>query len=158
MQSTINIGLNEHDRRKITEGLSHFLADSYTLYLMTHNFHWNVKGAMFQTLHTMFETQYTELALAVDAIAERIRALGFPVPATFHEFVKLTTIKEPTGVPVARDMIYELIQGHEGVIRTARTLFPIAEGAGDDVTAGILINRMEIHEKTAWMLRSLLDD
>ncbi len=158
MLSTINTGINEQDRKKITEGLSYFLADSYTLYLMTHNFHWNVKGAMFQTLHLMFESQYNELALAVDTIAERIRALGFAAPGTLHEFSKLTSIKEPTGVPVARDMIYELMQGHETVVRTARTLFPIVQSAGDDVTASLLTNRMEIHEKTSWMLRSMLDD
>ncbi|HPI39854.1 MAG TPA: Dps family protein [Pseudobdellovibrionaceae bacterium] len=158
MKSNISIGIKEEDRQKLAEGLSKLLADSYTLYLKTHNFHWNVKGPMFQTLHLMFETQYNELALAVDSIAERIRALGYPAPGTYHEFAKLTSIKEPTGVPVARDMIQQLVEGQEAVVRTARSILPQVESSGDEVTAGLLADRMEIHEKTAWMLRSLLEE
>lgn len=158
MKSNISIGIKEEDRHKLAEGLSKLLADSYTLYLKTHNFHWNVKGPMFQTLHLMFETQYNELALAVDSIAERIRALGYPAPGTYHEFAKLTSIKEPTGVPVARDMIQQLVEGQESVVRTARSILPQVESSGDEVTAGLLAARMEIHEKTAWMLRSLLEE
>lgn len=158
MKSNISVGIQDEDRQKIAEGLSRLLADSYTLYLKTHNFHWNVKGPMFQTLHLMFEAQYNELALAVDLIAERIRALGYPAPGTYREFSKLTSIKEPEGVPSARQMIQQLVEGQESVVRTARTILPIVEAAHDEVSSGLLADRMEIHEKTAWMLRSLLED
>lgn len=153
----IDIGINEKDRKAIATGLGNFLADSYTLYLMTHNFHWNVKGPMFNTLHLMFEGQYTELALAVDTIAERIRALGYPAPGTYGEFVKMSSIKEVSGQPAAEKMIKHLVEGHESVIRTARGLFPIVEKASDEPTADLLTQRMQLHEKTAWMLRSLLE-
>lgn len=152
----INIGIEEKDRKKIAEGLSKLLADSYTLYLQTHNFHWNVKGPMFQTLHLMFEQQYTELALAVDLIAERIRALGFPAPGTYAEFSELSSIKELRGVPEAQKMIEILIDGQEAIVRTARSVFPIVDEAHDEPSADLLTQRMQIHEKTAWMLRSLL--
>ncbi len=150
-------GIKEADRKKIAEGLSRLLADSYTLYLTTHNFHWNVTGPMFQTLHTMFETQYTELAMAVDLIAERIRSLGFPAPGTYKEFAKLTSIEEPEGVPSAEEMIQQLVEGQEAVVRTARSIFPVVEKANDEVSADLLTQRMQLHEKTAWMLRSLLE-
>ena len=152
----INIGINEGDRHEIAEGLSRLLADTYTLYLKTHNFHWNVTGPMFQTLHIMFETQYTELATAVDDVAERIRALGFPAPGTYSDFAKLSSIPETPGVPNADDMIRLLVEGNESVVRTARAAFPAAERAGDESTADLLTERMRLHEKTAWMLRSLL--
>ncbi len=153
----INIGIKENDRKKIADGLSHLLADSYTLYLKTHNYHWNVTGPMFQTLHLMFEAQYTELALAVDLIAERIRALGFPAPGSYHEFAKLTSIKEEgDGVPNANEMIRRLVEGQEAVTRTARSLFPIVDKVSDEPTADLLTQRMQLHEKNAWMLRSLL--
>jgi starvation-inducible DNA-binding protein len=153
----IDIGITQEDRHKIVEGLSRFLADTYTLYLKTHNFHWNVKGPMFQTLHLMFETQYTELAEAVDLIAERIRALGSPAPGTYSMFAALTTIKEPDGVPDAQEMIRQLTQDQEAVVRTARNIFPLVEKAGDEPTADMLTQRMQVHEKTAWMLRSMLE-
>ena len=153
----INIGIDDKDRAKIAAGLASLLADSYTLYLKTHNFHWNVTGPMFQTLHVMFEAQYTELALAVDLIAERIRALGFPAPGSYGEFVKLTSIKDTTGVPKAEKMIRLLVEGQEAVVRTARSLFPVVEKAGDEATADLLTQRIQLHEKTAWMLRSLLE-
>ena len=143
--------------RQDREGLSRLLADSYTLYLTTHNFHWNVTGPMFNTLHLMFETQYNELALAVDEIAERIRALGFPAPGTYKEFQKLTSMAEPEGVPSAQDMIRLLVQGQEAVIKTARSIAPIADKASDEPTLDLLTQRMQVHEKTAWMLRSLLE-
>ena len=152
----INIGINKKDREKIAQGLGHLLADTYTLYLMTHNFHWNVKGPMFNTLHLMFEGQYNELALAVDAIAERIRALDFPAPGTYAEFVKLTSIKEVKGNPEAMKMIKHLVEGHEAVVRTARGLMKTVDAASDEPTADLLTQRMQIHEKTGWMLRSLL--
>ena len=152
----INIGIAEQDRQAIAEGLSKLLADTYTLYLKTHNFHWNVTGPMFQTLHLMFETQYNELALAVDLIAERIRALGFPAPGTYGEFAQLSSIKEEAGVPNAQDMIRLLVEGQEAVVRTARSVFPIVDQANDEPTADLLTQRMQTHEKTAWMLRSLL--
>ena len=154
----INIGIGEEERRGIAEGLSRLLADTYTLYLKTHNYHWNVTGPMFQTLHLMFEQQYTELALAVDLIAERIRALGFPAPATYAEFARLSSIEEEEGVPAAQVMIRKLVEGQEAVVRTARSVFPVVEGAGDQPTADLLTERMQVHEKTAWMLRSLLAD
>lgn len=154
----IDIGISEKDRARITVGLSRLLADTYTLYLKTHNFHWNVKGPMFNTLHLMFETQYDELALAVDAIAERIRSLGYPAPGTYSEFAKLTSIPESKGVPRAEEMIAQLVTGQETVARTAREVFPDAEAAGDESTADLLTQRLQTHEKTAWMLRSLLEN
>jgi starvation-inducible DNA-binding protein len=153
----VDIGIANKDRIAIAEGLSRVLADTYTLYLKTHNFHWNVTGPMFQTLHLMFETQYNELALAVDQIAERIRALGLPAPGTYTEFARLASIKESAGVPKAEDMIAELVKGQEAVVRTARSVFPLVEKANDQPTADLLTQRMQIHEKTAWMLRSLLE-
>ena len=153
----IDIGISEKDRKKIAAGLAKLLADTYTLYLKTHNFHWNVTGPMFQTLHLMFETQYNELALAVDLIAERIRSLGFPAPGTYSEYAKLSSIKETAGVPKAQDMIKLLVEGQEAVVRTARSIFPAAEAAHDEATADLLTQRIQLHEKTAWMLRSLLD-
>jgi starvation-inducible DNA-binding protein len=152
----INIGIEEQDRREIAEGLSKLLADTYTLYLKTHNFHWNVTGPMFQTLHLMFEQQYNELALAVDLIAERIRALGFPAPGTYKEFSKLSSITEEEGTPTAEEMIRKLVEGQEAVVRTARSVFPVVDRANDEPTADLLTQRMQVHEKTAWMLRSLL--
>jgi starvation-inducible DNA-binding protein len=154
----INIGIGEGERREIAGGLSRLLADTYTLYLKTHNYHWNVTGPMFQTLHLMFEQQYNELALAVDQIAERIRALGFNAPGTYAEFARLSSIKEEEGVPSAREMIRKLVEGQEAVARTARTVFPTVESANDQPTADLLTERMQVHEKTAWMLRSLLAD
>jgi starvation-inducible DNA-binding protein len=152
----IDIGITEKDRRDITEGLSRVLADTYTLYLKTHNFHWNVTGPMFNSLHLMFEAQYNELALAVDLIAERIRALGMPAPATYGEFIRLSSIKEEAGVPSAPEMVKILLQGHEAVVRTARAAFPVSEKASDQPTLDLLTQRMNVHEKAAWMLRSLL--
>ncbi len=152
----INIGINEKDRREIAEDLSRLLADTYTLYLKTHNFHWNVTGPMFQTLHLMFEQQYTELAQAVDEIAERIRALGFPAPGSYREFGKLTSIEEDQGELSAQDMIRALVTGQETVVRTARSIFPKVDKSNDEPTADLLTERMNVHEKTAWMLRSLL--
>ena len=154
---TINIGISENDRKTIAGELSKLLADSYTLYLKTHNFHWNVTGPMFQTLHLMFEQQYTELSTAVDLIAERIRALDVYAPATYREFSKLTSIKEPDNVPPSREMIQQLVEGHETVIRTARSAFASVENAHDEASADLLTQRMQLHEKTAWMLRSLLE-
>ena len=153
----IDIGITEKDRAAIAGGLGRLLADSYSLYLQTHNFHWNVTGPMFQTLHVMFEVQYTELALAVDLVAERIRALGFPAPATYSEFARLTSITEVAGVPKADAMIRLLVDGQETVVRTARSIFPLAESASDEATADLLTQRIQLHEKTAWMLRSLLE-
>ncbi len=153
----INIGIDEKERKRIADGLSKPLADSYTLYLQTHNFHWNVKGPMFQTLHVMFEQQYTELALAVDLIAERIRALGFPAPATYGQFVELSSIKEVKGVPGAHKMIEILIDGQEAIVRTARAISPLVDDAHDEPSADLLTQRMQTHEKAAWMLRSLLE-
>jgi len=152
----INIGMAENERHEIAQGLSKLLADTYTLYLKTHNFHWNVTGPMFRTLHLMFEEQYNELALAVDLIAERIRALGFPAPGTYREFVALSSIGEEDGVPSAEDMIRQLVEGQEAVVRTARSLFSTVDQANDEPTADLLTQRMQVHEKTAWMLRSLL--
>ena len=152
----INIGIDEKNRAAIAEGLSKLLADSYTLYLKTHNFHWNVTGPMFNTLHLMFETQYTELALAVDQIAERIRALGFPAPGSYAEFARLSSIGEAQGVPAAEDMIRELVEGQEALVRTARATFPDVDRASDEPSADLLTQRMQVHEKNAWMLRSML--
>jgi starvation-inducible DNA-binding protein len=153
----IDIGIKKKDREAIAEGLSRLLADTYTLYLKTHNFHWNVKGPMFQTLHLMFEAQYTELALAVDLIAERIRSLGFPAPGTYKQFAALSSIKETDGVPTATTMIKLLVEGQEAVAKTARSVFPVVDKASDEPTADLLTQRMQVHEKTAWMLRSLLE-
>ena len=153
----INIGIAEQDRQDIAKGLSSLLADTYTLYLKTHNFHWNVTGPMFQTLHLMFETQYTELALAVDLIAERIRSLGVYAPGTYKQFATLSSIKEEDGIPKAQDMIRLLVEGQEAVVRTARSLYPVVEKASDEATADLLTQRIQLHEKTAWMLRSLLE-
>jgi starvation-inducible DNA-binding protein len=154
----IDIGISVADREKIVRGLSALLADSYTLYLMTHNFHWNVTGPQFNSLHLMFMGQYTEQWNALDIIAERIRALGHPAPGTYKEFVKLASIKEVEGVPNANDMIRHLVAAQEATARTARKLFPVANAANDQPTADLLTQRLEIHEKTAWMLRSLLED
>lgn len=154
----IDIGISTNDRAKIAQGLADLLADSYTLYLMTHNFHWNVTGPMFNTLHLMFMEQYTEQWNALDMIAERIRALGFPAPGTYKEFVKRASIKEVEGTPKATDMIRHLVAAQEATARTARKLFPVVEEANDQPTADLLTQRLEVHEKTAWMLRSLLEE
>lgn len=153
----IDIGIKSSDRKKIVDGLAELLADSYTLYLMTHNFHWNVTGPQFNSLHQMFMTQYTEQWTALDLIAERIRALGYPAPGTYRQFVKLASIQEVEGVPSANDMIRHLVSAQEATARTARRLFPIVSGADDQPTADLLTQRLEVHEKTAWMLRSLLE-
>jgi starvation-inducible DNA-binding protein len=157
MVQTIDIGIAEADRKEIAAGLSRLLADTYTLYVKTHNFHWNVTGSLFNTLHQMFEQQYTELATAVDEIAERIRALGFHAPGSYAQFGELTSIQEETGVPSAQEMIAQLAKDQEIVARTAREVFPVADGAHDEPTADLLTQRMQIHEKTAWMLRSMLE-
>jgi starvation-inducible DNA-binding protein len=156
--SKIDIGLSEDERSEIAAGLSRFLADSYTLYLTTHNFHWNVKGPMFTSLHLMFMGQYTEQWTALDKIAERIRALGYPAPGTYKEFAKLASIKEVDGVPKALDMISHLVAAQEATARTARSLFTVVNDANDQPTADLLTQRIDIHEKTAWMLRSLLEE
>jgi starvation-inducible DNA-binding protein len=152
----INLGMPDDQRRAIAEGLSRLLADTYTLYLKTHNFHWNVTGPQFNSLHLMFEGQYTELALAVDLIAERIRALGEPAPGSYSAFAKLSTIKEADGVPNATDMVRILADDQLAVVRTARSVFPLADAAQDEPTADLLTQRMQVHEKTAWMLRANL--
>lgn len=157
MVTTVDIGIDAGHREQIAKGLSRVLADSYTLYLLTHNFHWNVTGPMFQTLHVMFEGQYGELALAVDLVAERIRALGFPAPGSYRQFAALSSIEEADGVPKATDMIERLVEGHQAVARTARGVFQVAEEANDQPTCDLLTQRMQLHEKTAWMLRSLLE-
>ena len=154
----IDIGINDRDRKKIAEGLSRLLADSYTLYLKTHNFHWNVTGPMFQTLHVMFMGQYTEIWNALDMIAERIRSLGYPAPGSYKQFVALSSIPEEEGVPKAKDMIRQLVAGQEAVTRTAREVFKVVEKANDQPTADLITQRMEVHEKNAWMLRSLLEE
>jgi starvation-inducible DNA-binding protein len=153
----INIGLSKKARKQIADGLSHLLADTYTLYLKTHNFHWNVTGPMFNSLHLMFETQYTELALAVDLIAERIRALDMPAPGSYSQYAKLSSIKEETGVPDWKEMVRQLADGQEAVVRTARKLFPAVDAAHDEPTADLLTQRMQVHEKNGWMLRALLN-
>ena len=153
----IDIGIAEQHRRQIAEGLARLLADSYTLYLKTHNFHWNVTGPMFSTLHALFEEHYTELATAVDEIAERIRALGVAAPGSYKQFSQLSSIEEETGVPTAEEMIAQLVQGQEAVVRTARSIFPAVDAAHDEPSADLLTQRMQIHEKNAWMLRSLLE-
>ena len=154
----ISIGISETDRRKIAQGLSHLLADTYTLYLTTHNFHWNVTGPMFNTLHAMFMQQYTELWNAVDPIAERIRSLGHPAPGSYAQFGRLSSINDvPETPPKALEMVAILVEGHEAVARTARGIFPLAEKAGDEPTADLLTQRLTVHEQSAWMLRSLLE-
>lgn len=153
----IDIGINQEDRQNIAQGLSKLLADSYTLYLKTHNYHWNVSGPMFNTLHLMFEQQYTELATAVDEIAERIRALGVPAPGSYKAYARLTEIHEDESVPQADEMIRQLVKGQETVVRTARSVFPAVEAARDEPTADLLTQRMQIHERNAWMLRSMLE-
>lgn len=153
----IDIGIPEKDRVEIAKGLSRLLADSYTLYLKTHNYHWNVTGPMFQTLHLMFEQHYTELATAVDLIAERIRALGVYAPGSYKQFADLTTIEEEVTIPPAIEMIQKLVRGHETVAKTARSIFEVAEKGRDEATADLLTQRIQLHEKTAWMLRSLLE-
>ena len=153
----VEIGISVQDRQRLADGLGKLLADSYTLYLKTHNFHWNVKGPMFQTLHLMFEQHYTELAIAVDLVAERIRALGHPAPGTYSAYAKLSSISETDGVPEALDMVKLLVEGHEAVIRTARNLVSLAEEVRDQATADLGTQRLQLHEKTAWMLRSLLE-
>ena len=152
----IDIGIPDKDRTRIAQGLSRMLADTYLLYLKTHNFHWNVEGPMFQTLHTMFMEQYTEAWNAIDLIAERMRALGHYAPGTYKEYLKLGSIKETEGVPKAEQMVKLLIQAQESVVRTARAVLPIAEDANDQPTLDLLTQRMNVHEKNAWMLRSLL--
>jgi len=154
----IDIGIDHDVRKDVADGLSKVLADSYTLYLKSHNFHWNVTGPMFQTLHLMFEQHYNELALAVDEIAERIRALGFPAPGTYRQFAALSTIKEDDGIPAAMDMVRLLVDGHETVARTAREVFKTAQEANDQPSCDLLTQRLQVHEKTAWMLRSLLEE
>ncbi|HEX4871636.1 MAG TPA: Dps family protein [Nevskiaceae bacterium] len=153
----VDIGIDKAHRRQIADGLARLLADEYTLYLKTHNFHWNVTGPMFNTLHLMFETQYTEAALAVDLVAERIRALGFPAPGTYAQYAALSAVKETSGVPEALEMVRQLCADHETVVRTARSIFPLADAAHDEPTADLLTQRLQLHEKTAWMLRSLLE-
>ena len=153
----VEIGISADDRKQLADELSKLLADSYTLYLKTHNFHWNVKGPMFQTLHLMFEQHYTELATAVDLIAERIRALGHPAPGTYSAYAKLSSIAETDGVPEALDMVKLLVEAHEAVIRTARKVVSLAERMSDQATADLGTQRLQLHEKTAWMLRSLLE-
>jgi starvation-inducible DNA-binding protein len=152
----INLGIPDAQRRAIADGLSHLLADTYTLYLKTHNFHWNVTGPQFNSLHLMFETQYTELALAVDLIAERIRALGEPAPGSYSAYAKLSSIQEADGVPSATEMVRILAEDQLAVVRTARAVFPLADAANDEPTADLLTQRMQVHEKTAWMLRATL--
>jgi starvation-inducible DNA-binding protein len=154
----IDIGMTDESRGKIAAGLSRLLADSYTLYLMTHNFHWNVKGPMFNSLHQMFMTQYSEQWTALDLIAERIRALGYPAPGTYAEFVKLASIKEVEGVPKAMEMVGHLVTAQEATARTARELLPLADEANDQPTMDLLTQRLDVHEKTAWMLRSLMEE
>lgn len=157
-KTAIDIGISEKDRKEIARGLSALLADSYSLYLMTHNFHWNVKGPMFNTLHTMFMVQYTEQWAALDLIAERIRALGEPAPGTYKEFAKLSSIDEVQGTPKAMEMVRLLVKAQEATAKTARKLFPVVNKANDQPTADLLTQRQDVHEKTAWMLRSLLEE
>ena len=153
----IDIGISEEDRKSIVDGLSRLLSDTYVLYLKTHNFHWNVTGPRFRSLQLMFEEQYNELAVAVDSIAERSRALGFPAPGAYSVYARLSSIKEEEGVPAAEDMIRQLVAGQEAVTRTARGIFPLLDKVSDEPTADLLTQRMQVHEKTAWMLRALLD-
>ena len=153
----IDIGISEEDRKSIVEGLSRLLSDTYVLYLKTHNFHWNVTGPRVMTLHLMFEEQDNELALDVDVVAERIRALGFPAPGAYATYARLSSIKEEEGVPSAENMIKQLVEGQEAVTRTARGIFPLLDKVSDEPTADLLTQRMQVHEKTAWMLRALLE-
>ena len=154
----MDIGINEKDLKKVAEGLSKFMADTYTLYLKTHYFHWNVTGLQFHSLHLMFEEQYNELWLATDTLAERIRSLDFFAPGTYSELSRLTSIKDTAAVPSAEQMVAQLIAGHETAARVARTLVATADDASDNATADMITQRLEVHEKTAWMLRSLLGD
>ena len=159
LRAEINIGISAADRAAIAQGLSRLLADTYTLYLTTHNFHWNVTGSHFNTLHTMFMTQYTELWNAADPIAERIRALDHWAPGSYAQFGSLAAVPDaPSTPPKAMDMVRTLVAGHETVARTARDIFEVADAANDQPTADLLTQRMDVHEKTAWMLRSLLQD
>ncbi|MGD8853395.1 MAG: Dps family protein [Gammaproteobacteria bacterium] len=153
--STIDIGIDEPNRIRIAEGLKRLLADSYTLYLQTHNFHWNVTGPQFRELHLMFEEHYTELATAVDEIAERIRTLDVVAPGTYKAFAALSSIEEVEGVPAAKEMVGILMRGHEQVVKTCRDVLAAAQEAGDESTAALVSDRMRVHEKTAWMLRAL---
>jgi starvation-inducible DNA-binding protein len=153
----IDIGIPKDSRKAIADGLSRLLADEYTLYLKTHNFHWNVTGPMFNTLHLMFEQHYTEAAQAVDLVAERIRALGLPAPGSYRQYAELSSIEEETGVPEWKEMVRQLVKGHEACVKTAREVFPVAEAAQDEPSCDLLTQRMQLHEKTAWMLRSLLE-
>lgn len=153
----IDIGIAKEDRKAIADGLSGLLADTYTLYLKTHNYHWNVTGPMFNTLHEMFMTQYTEMATAVDEIAERIRALGFAAPGSYKAYARLAKVEEEEDTPAAEEMIRRLVKGQEQVVRTARAVFPAVGSAGDEATADLLTQRLQLHEKNAWMLRSLLE-
>ena len=153
----IDIGIPESDRIAIADGLSRVLADTYTLYLKTHNYHWNVTGPMFNTLHLMFEDEYNELWIAVDLIAERIRSLGQPAPGTYAQFAALTRIAEPDGIPTAEEMLVDLVNGNEAVTKTAREVFEVADAANDQSTADLLTQRLQVHEKVAWMLRSMLE-
>jgi len=155
---SIDIGISAAERAKIAKGLSKLLADSYALYMMTHNFHWNVTGPQFNSLHQMFMTQYTEQWTALDLIAERIRALGHPAPGTYQEFAKLASVKQVEGVPSATEMVRYLVKAQEATAKTARSLFPIVGEANDQPTADLLTQRLEVHEKTAWMLRSVLEN
>ena len=158
-RSAVNIGISDKDRAAIAQGLSGLLADTYTLYLTTHNFHWNVTGPMFNSLHAMFMTQYTELWNAVDPIAERIRALGHPAPGSYTQYAQLSSLPDaPTTPPKALEMVRILAEGHEAVARTARNLFPVVDKASDEPTADVLVQRLAVHEQTAWMLRSLLEE
>jgi starvation-inducible DNA-binding protein len=155
----INIGIADKDRAAIAKGLSRLLADTYTLYLTTHNFHWNVTGPMFNSLHAMFMAQYTELWTAVDPVAERIRSLGHPAPGSYAQFSKLSSVPDaPANPPKAMEMVRILVEGHEAVARTARAIFPLVDKAGDEPTADLLTQRLTVHEQTAWMLRSILED
>ena len=154
--SEMNIGISEKDRKLVCKGLSKLLSDSYLLYLKTQNYHWNVTGPQFQALHLLFEKQYQDLALAVDTIAERIRALGEFAPGSFTAFCKMTSIKEEIGIPTAEEMIQNLVQGHEAVVTTARETISLTDACEDDVTADLLVERMNVHEKAAWMLRSMI--
>ncbi|MEM7254263.1 MAG: Dps family protein [Pseudomonadota bacterium] len=154
----INIGISTDERRQIADGLSRLLADSYTLYLKTHNYHWNVTGPHFNSLHTMFEEQYTELATAVDEIAERIRALGFPAPGSYRDYLQLSSIDDEQHNPNAMAMVAQLVRDQETLVRTARSVLPVADAANDQPSADLLTQRMQVHEKNAWMLRSMLDE
>ena len=153
----LDIGIPDRDRQAIADGLSRLLADTYTLYIKTHGFHWNVTGPMFQTLHLLFEQEYTELAQAADLVAERIRALGHPAPGSAAQFTRLSSLREETGTPRAEEMVRQLVEGQEAVARTARSVFPVAERGNDQATLDLLTQRLQVHEKNAWMLRSLLE-